>query len=208
MPEAGTFWGGLAAAIYASALLVHSALNLFYGWKLYRVFAAITTALVAAVVGWFLISPHLPAKVAYVAPFLLGAGGLALALPVQRVAAFVGTGILGAAAALVAAVHYGLPLDLSCPKTVAAALTGFLAAAIPAAIFLRFFIVFLTSSVGALGALGAVGLLLFAALNATPPLDTMTYLMLVSAWSALTVTGMVFQYRLMSSEKKASEKKA
>ena len=208
MPEVGTFWGGLAAAIYASVLIVHSALNLFYGWKLYRLFTAVVTALVAAMAGWFLISPHLPRTLGIAVPFLLGVGGLAVAFPVQRVAAFISTGVLSGALALLVGVRYGLPLDLSCAKTIAVGVAGFLAGAIPAAIFLRFFVVFLTSTAGAIGALGGVSLALFGASGAVPPLDTATYIVLVAAWTALTVTGMVFQYRLIAAEKKGAASKS
>lgn len=203
MPANGTLVFGILAALCASVLLLQSALNLFYGWKMYRFFTATVTALLCVVLAWYLISPHMPARISFLAPLVLGAAGLAVALPVQRLAAFVSTGALGAVACLAAAFGFGLPLDLSSWKTLSIAAAGFLAAGIPAAMYLQFVVVFVTSALGALGALTAAALLIFSLLSDAPPLDTTTYVVLALAWSTLTVTGMVSQYRQMESEKEA-----
>jgi hypothetical protein len=115
----------------------------------------------------------------------------------------VSTGALGSVACLAAAFGFGLPLDLSSWKTLSIAAAGFLAAGIPAAMYLQFVVVFVTSALGALGALTAAALLIFSLLSDAPPLDTTTYVVLALAWSTLTVTGMVSQYRQMESEKEA-----
>lgn len=200
MPTNGTIVFGVLAAVCASVLLLQSALNLFYGWKMYRFFTATVTALLCVVLAWYFISPHMPPRISFIAPLLLGAIGLAVALPVQRVAAFVSTGALGSVACLAAAYGLGIPADFSSWKTIIIAAVGFLAAGIPAAMYLKFVVVFVTSAIGALGALTAAALLIFSLLSDAPPLDTTTFLVLALAWSTLTVTGMVSQYRQMETE--------
>ena len=201
MPQGGTVWGGLVGAIYAAALLVAAVPTLFYGWKLYRLFAALISAMAAAVIGWFYVAPMLPAKLAFLAPMVLGIGGGMLAIPLQRCAAFVAHGAFGALAAVAVASQYGVPLDLAARKTQVAAAVGFLIVGIAAAIFLRFFVVFGTAAYGALSALAAAVVFPYGMLGRTPPIDRMTVVAVAAAWSILTVTGMVHQYKLIKAEK-------
>ncbi len=200
MGETSTFQLALFGVVGTATLLVNAVISIFYGWKVYRLFTTLLTALAAAVVGWFFVAPHLPAKYACVAPIVLGLAGVAIAFPMQRVAAFVTTGVLGAIVAVIVGALYNMPLDFASGQTIAVAAAGFIVAGIPAAIFLRFFVVLTTSAWGALMALVAVAGLAFVCLSTLPAPDVQMLTVILAAWAVLTATGMVFQYRLIKAE--------
>jgi hypothetical protein len=204
MPKTLSFSLSMAWAIGAAMLLTQGALWLFYGWKLYRFFASVVTALVAAVVGTYFVSPHFAEKYALIPPFVMAIVGGILAIPLHRAAAFLLTGALGAVAGVaVGVVFCHVPLAITSRPAIACAAAGFLIAGIPAAIFLRVIVVFLTSAYGAIAAMAAAVIVSFLCLcvRRTPPADSTTLAVLVGTWLVLTFTGMVFQYKFIKAER-------
>jgi len=193
-------------ALFAATALVFAAIWLFYGWRVYWLFAVVLTALSAAIVGWFFVAPHLDERFAYLPPLLLGIAGGALAIPLQRVVAFALTGVLGAGLSAVVAVRFcGVPLDLESPQLLAVAAAGFLIAGIPAAIFLRFLVVFITSGYGALLALGAAAAVAAIFVDEAPEIGEGALVALLVAWTVLTVTGVLVQLRSLVIHKAQAE---
>jgi len=203
-----TFLSGMLVAVGVAALLVIASGLLFYGWRLYRLFTSLATGLVAAFAGWCFISPHLPAQAAAVAPLALGIGGVAAAIPLQRLAALVAMGAIGALTALLIGHSlYGVPLDFAERQAQLVGGCGFLGVGLCAAIFLRFFVVFFTSAYGGLVAIASVSLMLYSVTKSTPPVDVMTICVFSGAWSALTLIGMYYQYKLIKKDAKEKESK-
>jgi len=79
----------------SAVMLVTGLLSLLYGYRLYKVVAVIATALLGAYVGRFLLYPHLPEKVAWLAPLGLALLGAVGAMAVQRAMVFLAGAAVG-----------------------------------------------------------------------------------------------------------------
>lgn len=189
---ANTFLVALASA----SLLTVALIWLFHGWRFYWLFSTLLTAVAAAIVGWYFISPHLSIGTRYLPVMLMGLGGGALAIPLQRVVAFLTTGALGAVIAVAVAVGFcSVPMELASPQLVAISAAGFLTAGIPAALFFKFITVLITSGYGALMAIAAVCAIavIFVDLPGAPTATTVAAGL--ALWAVLTGMGVLFQWR-------------
>ena len=102
-----------------------------------------------------------------------------------------------------AVAFFHVPLDFKSIQLIAIASAGFLLAGIPAAIFLKFLAVFTTAGFGAILAIGAAGLLMAACISQMPAMTPQQLSASIIAWVAITVVGMVFQYRTMEPKTEA-----
>jgi len=78
-----------------AVMLVGGLLFLLYGFRTYRVVVVVATGLFGAYVGWYLLSPQLPEKVAWLAPLGLGLLGAVGALAVQKAMVFLAGAAVG-----------------------------------------------------------------------------------------------------------------
>jgi len=186
----------LLVPLASAGLLAISVIWLFYGWRFYWLFITLLTAMAASIVGWYFISPHVSTGVCYLPPLLLGVAGGAIAIPLQRVVAFVTTGALGAAIAVAVAVGFcNVPMDFSSPQLVAIEAAGFLTAGIPAAIFFKFLKVLITSGYGALLAIAAGVTIALVFIEEPQPLTTTMVVGGLALWAILTTAGVIFQWK-------------
>lgn len=222
MPTDNKLFMAFAAAFVAANVLTAAALLLFFGWKIYKVFVSLMTGCALALVGWFFLAQYLPEKYRFIAPLVLGAAGIAVAIPLQRVVTFAITGALGAVIAAAVATHfYNLPFDFNSTPFLIAVGSAFIVTGALGAIFFRFLIVFITSAYGGGLAVSGALLVMLACLNQLPqiatdktsklslstvaPLDRNIFLGTMVTWGAVTIIGMVYQYRTMESPKKKSK---
>ncbi|MHC4714072.1 MAG: hypothetical protein ACYTAN_12505 [Planctomycetota bacterium] len=194
--EEGQAVSALYVPLISATLLTISVIWLFYGWRFYWLFITLLTAMASAIVGWYFVSPHFAENLRYVPPILLGVAGGAIAIPLERVVAFVTTGALGAAIAVGVAVGFcNVPMDFHSPQLVAIAAAGFLTTGIPAALFFKFLTVVITSGYGALLAI-AVGVTIAVVFTNEPLAPTATTVIIALAvWSILTTAGVIFQWK-------------
>lgn len=186
----------LLVPLASASLLTISVIWLFYGWRFYWLFITLLTATAASIVGWYFISPHVAPGLRYLPPLLMGLGGGAIAIPLQRVVAFVTTGALGAVIAVAVAVGFcNVAMDFDAPQMVAIAAAGFLTAGIPAAIFFKFLTVLITSGYGALLAITAAVSIALVFIEEPQPLTTTMVIAGLAIWAILTTTGMIFQWK-------------
>jgi hypothetical protein len=186
----------LVIPLLSAVLLTMSAVWLFYGWRLYSLFITVLTASASAVVGWYFISPHFGEDVRYLPPLLLGLAGGVMAIPLQRVAAFVTQGLLGAAIALAIAVGFcNVVLDFSSPQIWAIAAAGFLVTGVPAAIFYKFLKIVSTAGYGAFLAIAGVVAVMFAFSEQPPNVEAGFAAVALGVWVGLTLLGIIVQWR-------------
>ncbi len=199
------------AALAVASMFTIAVLWLFYGWKVYRFFTAALTASAAVIAAWVFISPHVPAKIVWLPPLACGIGGALLSFLVARAITFTAMGILGAAVTAAVAVGvFKVPLDVRSHELIGLAAAGFLVAGMPAAIFHRAVVVFITSTYGAGLALVATFELLLVCLSGrfvasaevarttlSPWVGRDVTIAVLAAWLAITIVGVVYQYRLM-----------
>jgi len=186
----------LLVPLLSASLLAVSIVWLFYGWRLYWLFITLLTAIVSAFFGWYFVSPHLEIDVRYLPPLLLGLAGGAMAIPLQRVAAFVLDGALGAIIAVAVGVGFcNVPLEFSSPQIAAIAAAGFLTAGVPAAIFFNVLKTVSTAGYGAFLAIVGCAAIAFAFAEEPPVVGASLVVACLGIWVALTTVGVVFQWR-------------
>lgn len=78
-----------------AVMLVGGLLSLLYGYKLYKVVAVIATGLLGAYIGRHFLYPHLPEKVAWLAPLGLALIGAVAAMAIQRAVVFLAGAAVG-----------------------------------------------------------------------------------------------------------------
>jgi hypothetical protein len=186
----------LMVPLLSAVLLTMSAVWLFYGWRIYSLFITVLTAASASIVGWYFVSPHFAEDVRYLPPLLMGLAGGVMAIPLQRVAAFVTQGLLGAAIALAIAVGFcNVVLDFSSPQIIAVAAAGFLIAGVPAAIFYKFLKIISTAGYGAVLGVAGVAAIVFAFADEPPTVGAGLAVLGLAVWAGLTLLGVVVQWR-------------
>lgn len=185
-----------AIPLFAALMLGLSAVWLFYGWRLYRLFTTLLMAMAAAMTGWYFVSPHFGMDVQYLPPLLLGLAGGVVAIPLQRVAAFVLDGALGALVAMGIAVGFcHVPIEGGSPQLIAIAAAGFLLVGIPAAVFFQFLKVLSTAGYGAFLAIVGTAAVVHAFVDEPPTIGTGLVVGSLAVWAILTTVGAIFQWR-------------
>lgn len=213
----------IGAAFVAANVITAGFILLFFGWRVYKVFVALFAGCAGALSGWFFVAPLIPAEYRFLAPIVLGAVGIAVAIPLQRVVTFAITGALGAGLAAAIGMKYlGVTLDPQSNRFLIALGIGFIIVGTLGAVFYRFIVVLITSSYGALIALGGAGYIVAICIDKVPSVEqlrtgnvntaqiqTLNNNILwgaLAAWLATTVIGMVYQYRTMETPKKSKSK--
>lgn len=212
---------GLMAFVIASMFTI-AVLWLFYGWKVYKFFTAALTACAAVIASYFFVAPHLPTEIGWTVVIALGVAGALVSFVIERVLTFAAMGLLGAAVTgLVAILAFNVVPDPRSRELWAIIAAGFLIAGIPAAIFHRAIVVFVTSGYGALVAILATVEMLFACMlgktiltredimsTASPWMVRDTLIAIGLAWVAMTTIGVVYQHRLMAADPATKKAKA
>jgi len=88
-------YGTQTVMALCALMLVAGLLSLLYGYKLYKVVAVIATGLLGAYIGRYLLYPHLPENVAWLAPLGLALIGAVAAMAIQRAMVFLAGAAVG-----------------------------------------------------------------------------------------------------------------